>query len=436
MKVTKKEGSNYIITVVSLPKKQPIPGLDNLVSVSVFGDDCLIPKDSPESPLYLFIPAGTELSPQFMSHNNLYTDKALNRNQNKKGYIKDNRHVRSLKLRGVISTGLLLPIYALDYLKDFDLNELKKGMEFDTIGDTVICCKYVPPYQKSQNPQNPPKKDKLAQRFDKLVDNQFRLHGDTAHLSRNTHIFDLDDVIAITSKLHGCCGNFANVLVNKDLSLGHRLLKRLGVPVQDKVYDNIYASRTVIKNRYINKEVSKGFYNEDVWGVVNKELEGKIEEGITLMGEIVGYTPENRAIQKGYDYGCGPGEHKFFVYRITYTKPNGQVIEFSWQMIKEYCKKYDILHVPAYFHGTIKEFFDTYALELDRPDWADRWFNHLSISYNMEKPCELCLNNVPAEGLVVRKDGMPNFSAFKLKAKSFILGENELLDKGDAGMDN
>lgn len=435
MKLTKKEGSNYTMTLIELPRKQEIPGLDNLVSVNVFGNDCLVQKDSPESPLYIFIPAGTKLSEEFMHNNNLFTNKDLNKDREKKGYIKDNCHVRALKLKGVISTGLVMPIYALSYL-DFDFASAKKGDEFDTVDGKMVCSKYESVRQRSQNNNsNGSKKDKLAVRFDKLVPNQFRLHGDTAHLGRNTHVFDIDDVIVITNKLHGCCGNFANVLINKELKFSERMLKRLGFNVVDKEYDNIFASRTVIKNRYINKDVTPGFYNEDLWGVVNKELQGKIEEGITLMGEIVGYTPNGAAIQKGYDYGCGPREHKFFVYRITYTKPSGEVIEFSWQMVKEYCRKYDLMHVPVYFHGTINEFFLTYNLEADRPDWADRWYNHLSISYNMEKPCEVCLNNVPAEGLVVRRDGLNSFNAFKLKAKAFTLKENESVDKGEEGLE-
>lgn len=436
MKLTKKEGSNYTMTVIELPGKREIPGLDNLVSVNVFGNDCLIGKESPKTPLYLFIPAGTQLSTTFMSYNNLYTDSALNKDTTKKGYIKDNCHVRSLKLKGVISTGLVMPIFSLACFTNVDVVEFKKGDEFDTIDGEVVCNKYETQAQKIANTRESNKpKDKLAARFDRLVPNQFRLHGDTAHLAKNLHLFSIDDVIVITNKLHGCCANFANVLVHKELPFIHRMAKRLGLPIIDKEYGNIYASRTVIKNRYINKTVTKGFYEEDIWGIVNKEIAHSLEEGITLMGEIVGYTSGNRAIQKGYDYGCGTGEHKFFVYRITYTKPSGEVIEFSFDMIREYCRMYGLLHVPLFFHGTVREFLTTFNIDRVRDNWSQEWYDKLSQSYNMEKLCELCFNKVPAEGLVVRRDGKSSYYTFKLKAKSFILKENDLLDKGEVGIE-
>ena len=430
MKLTKKEGSNYTMTVVKLPKIQDVPGFDNLGMVTIFGNDCLVSKNSPESIWYLFIPAGTKLSPIFMHNNNLYTDPLLNKDHTKKGYIKDNGHVRAVKMKGVISTGLVMPAMALEYM-DIDTSLLENNQSFDTVNGIQVCSKFESNVRTHNQSSSGNSNKDPSKKFDRLVPNQFRLHGDTAHLGRNTHVFDIDDVIVITNKLHGCCGIFSNVLVKKPLSFAERLLKKIGFSITDVMYDNVYSSRNVIKNRYINKDVTIGYYEEDVWGVVNESLKDKIEEGITLMGEIVGYTPKGQAIQKGYGYGCKSGENKFYVFRITYTKPSGDVIEFTWQMIKEYCKKYELLHVPAYFHGSLNEFFLTYDIEADRPDWADRWYNHLTISYNMEKPCELCLNNVPAEGLVVRRDGLNNFSSFKLKSKSFTLKENEMIEKGE-----
>lgn len=59
MKLTIREDStNYAATVVNLPVKQKVEGLDNLVKVTIFGNDCLITKDSDESILYLFFPSG------------------------------------------------------------------------------------------------------------------------------------------------------------------------------------------------------------------------------------------------------------------------------------------------------------------------------------------------------------------------------------------
>ena len=191
----------------------------------------------------------------------------------------------------------------------------------------------------------------------------------------------------------------------------------------------MYSSRTVVKNQYINTDVTPGFYGEDIWAIVNKELNGKIEQGITLYGEIVGYLPSGKMIQKAYDYGCKDGEHKFVVYRITYTKPDGNVIEFSWQQIKDYCKKYSIETVKELYYDTTPPLlrFENRLQSLD--DWGQRWFNQL-VSYYLEKDCKHCINKVKAEGIVVRRDGLETYSAYKLKSKAFLLQESKELDLG------
>lgn len=235
--------------------------------------------------------------------------------------------------------------------------------------------------------------------------------------------------------IHNTSAVFSNVLVNKELNLKEKIAKWFGVKIVDKVYDNLYSSRSVIKNQYINKDQNGGYYGEDIWAIVNKELEGKIEQGVTLYGEIVGHLPSGRAIQKGYDYGCNPlvaqnamdagtrfevGDHcKFLVYRITYTKPDGSVIEYSWQQIKEYCKKYSIEHVIEIYHGKAEK----WGLGID-PEYA---LGYLSTTF-LEKKCEHCKNDVPSEGIVIRLDGMPTYSAYKLKSKLFLLYESKLLD--------
>lgn len=54
----------------------------------------------------------------------------------------------------------------------------------------------------------------------------------------------------------------------------------------------------------------------------------------------------------------------------------------------------------------------------------------------MEKDCLECNNKIPAEGLVVRKDGQTTFSAYKLKSKLFLLGEAKELDKEEINIED
>ena len=55
-------------------------------------------------------------------------------------------------------------------------------------------------------------------------------------------------------------------LLKKELSWRGKLAQFLGIDVVTTAYDNLYSSRSVIKNQYINKEATAGYYNEDIWG--------------------------------------------------------------------------------------------------------------------------------------------------------------------------
>lgn len=414
MKLSIKEGSeNYACSVIKLPVKQKVEGLDNLVRVSVFGNDCLVGKESAEDVLYLFFPAECAISKDFLSNNNLYRESTLNKDKSKKGFFEPSGRVKSLKFKGVISTGFVIPVESLRSLGDF---KLKLGDEFTSINDHNLCWKYRPVHQQAATTKES-RFNKKLKRFDKLVPNQFRFHESTAHLAKNLHLFKENDIIVITDKWHGTSAVFSNVLVNKELTWGERVTKWLGISIVDKTYDNLYSSRSVLKNQYINKEQGGGYYGEDIWAVVNKELVGKIEQGITLYGEIVGYLQSGKEIQKGYDYGC-TGTHKFVVYRITYTKPDGSVIEFSWQQIKDYCLKYQLNTVPELYFGICGMTNQDEFLKLLVEDY-------------LEKKCAYCRNDVWAEGIVVRIDGKQSYSAFKLKSKNFLEAETKLLDKGE-----
>lgn len=437
MKLSILKGSeNYTCTVVKLPPKQVVQGLDKLVKVTVFGNDVLTQKDTDENQLYLFFPAECAINAEYLSKNNEFRENTLNRDQSKKGYFEENGRVKAIKFKGIISTGYLAPLDTL--LPLCDIKGFKEGDEFTTIHNGSVtndlCKKYVVKHNHpGGNGGGGSKHDKKLKRFNKLVPNQFRFHNDTAQLARNLHLFEPDQIIIITDKWHGTSAVFSNVLIKKELTLIEKFLKWAGVDILTTRYDRLYSSRSVIKNQYINKEVGPGYYgNEDIWGMVNKELEDKIDIGITLYGEIVGYLPSGKEIQKDYDYGCDIRGHKFLVYRITYTKPNGEVIEFSWQQIVEYCRKHSIEHVKELYFGKLAN-LPNFSGQIGQ-HYHEQLLIDLSTQY-LEKDCTHCKNKVPAEGICVRIDGKPTYSTFKLKSKRFLERETKQLDKGEVDIE-
>ncbi len=422
---TREDSTNYACTIVKLPPKQKVEGLDKLCKVTVFGNDILTQKDSDEGQLYLFFPAECRISSEYLRMNDEFRDETLNSCKDSKGYFEPTGRVKSVKFKGVISTGYMAPVSTLVAI-NIKWKELKEGDEFTDINDVNICKKYKIVHQQGATSKES-RFNKKLKRFDKLISNQFRFHVDTSQLAKNLHLFHPEDIIVITDKWHGTSAIFSNVLINKELNWKEKIAKFFGISVIDKVYDNLYSSRSVIKNQYINKEATAGYYNEDIWKVVHNEIKDKIEQGISIYGEIVGYLASGKMIQKDYDYGCAEKEHKFLVYRITYTSPSGNVVEFSWNMIKNYCKKWDLEHVKEIFHGKIQEclLLDFFNIEKGFEIGLFEW---LQESHSTGK-CKYCINSVPKEGIVCRIDGKDTYSAYKLKSGEFLLKESKQLDE-------
>jgi len=424
MKMTIREDSvNYACQVIKLPTKQKVEGLDNLVRVTVFGNDCLIGKDSPEEELYLFFPAECSISPLFLYENNLYRHSDYNKDKTKKGFFEDTGRVKSIKFKGIISTGFVIPVSSLDNVVSVSFSSA--GEEFTDIDGINICKKYKIVRLQGNGDSKESRHNKKLKAFDKLIPNQFRFHNDTSHFAKNVHHFKPNDLIVITDKWHGTSAVFANVLIKKKLNLKEKVAKFFGVKVVDKVYDNLYSSRSVIKNQYINESVTLGYYNEDIWATANEELKDKIEQGVTLYGEIVGYLKSGKEIQKGYAYGCEELSHKTLIYRITYTKPDGSVIEYNWNQIKEYCNKYSLEYVKELFYGKAIELAHTSEENI----FQEQLLKNLQDIY-LEKDCEYCGNGIPAEGICVRIDGLQTYSTYKLKSRRFLERETKDLDAG------
>jgi hypothetical protein len=266
------------------------------------------------------------------------------------------------------------------------------------------------------------------------------------------HAITPDMWISISSKWHGTSAVFANLLVKRELGWLERLLKRLGVKIQESEYGYIWSSRRVVKGvGGQEKENSIHYYDSDIWGLVAKEVEDRIPKGFTVYGEIVGWTPEGSPIQPGYAYGCQKGSHRLVVYRVTITNPDGKVIELSWQHKKQFCEKHGFEMVKELWFGRAAEFgreiipsLDTITLHewqvafarlvldsADSNDWQIAFSKLLENQYVGDRMCQYNNNEVPAEGVVLKVDRLDEAIALKQKSFLFLKRESEALDKGE-----
>jgi len=422
MILKKPRNENYCATIVKIKNKIPLENSDNIVHTNIFGNLVIISKDTPEDDIGLFFPLETKLSKEFLSKNNLFRKPELNENKDKKGFFDENGRIRAVKLRGNKSMGFYIPLKSLNKMFPDKQIDLKEGDEFDELFDVKICEKYIANKRNrsSTNKNKNPKKEKVS----KVVENQFKFHVDTNQLGKNIHVIDPEDYISITYKLHGTSVISSKVLCKRKLNVFEKVLKFIGVNINDTEYDNIYSSRKVIKNDDLNK-AHEHYYDIDIWGSANNTIKNSLLDGITIYGEIVGYLENGGHIQKNYDYGCKENEHRVYVYRITYTNSSGNVFEFSHNQIKEFCRINSLTMVPELYYGKAKDLFD---LDISN-HWHENFIKKLSDSY-LEKECYMCSNKVPAEGIVLRKESS-DFKAYKYKSFSFYEHETKLLDRGE-----
>jgi hypothetical protein len=204
-------------------------------------------------------------------------------------------------------------------------------------------------------------------------------HYETTQIEKSIRDIKPDDIINVTVKLHGSSGIFANVECNRELSWWEKIKKFFGYKVQLTEYGNVYSSRNQIKNRYINKNVSSGFYKKDAWEPVNNMLLPFLKEGMTVYGEIVGYVEgTDTPIQKKHDYGCQIGEWKFLPYRISTIEEGGkkrewnvsEVDEWTRNIVKEHPElSRNIIFFEILYQGKFRDLYP--ELDVDSETWYD-----------------------------------------------------------------
>jgi len=422
---------NYAGVVCKIEELKPLENCNNVQAAIIFHNQVIVDLNVKLGDIGVFFPLETQLSENFLSQNNLHRHRERNVDVTKSGFFEDNGRIRAIKFRKQVSEGFFVPLSFLTYVvSEEDLKDFNIGTYFDTINESVVCKKYTIPHKMPGFPGS--KNQKKKKIVSRLIEGQFNLHADTMQLKLNLHKISPDNIISLSNKMHGCQATFSNVLVKRQLALHEKILKFMGIRVVDTEYDVLYSSRNVCKNSILGQEYT-GFYSEDIWGIVKEELAGKIDKGISLYGEIVGYLPSGGWIQKGYHYGCAAKNHAFYVYRITFTNPDGQVYELTDSQMREYCEVHQLQVVPLYFYGYAGHF--THDVDgvnkIGIETWREQFLDCLTRSFIKNEMCPLNNKEVPEEGIVVRVEKLGKFEAFKLKNWAFQNHETQALDKGE-----
>ena len=388
---------NYAAKIIQVKDftPHPNPKCERMKCVHVDGYMISVSKDT-QPGQYIYFPVGCQIANKYLAANNLFRHNEFNANKEASpGFFEDNGRVKPIKLQGVPSEGFIMPIDSLYKWLDFIgeshevVTNLKEGTEFDSLDKHILCKKYVVNPPKTSG--NSSRQAKQPKGISKLVENQFRFHYDTVLIKKCPWVIKPNDIISITSKVHGTSG---------------------------------------------------------IWGEAHSKLSPYLTKGLTLYYEIIGWLPTGQAIQamngKAYDYGyerpiwdpttqTTPYEYgKNFgiqIYRITYTNPDGVVFEFSARQVQQWCKDKGLIPVEQLYYGYAKDLYP----ELDETEhWNENFIQKLANDkrFYMEELSPTCHNDVPHEGIVIRiENGLSE--AYKLKCFRFLGEESKSLDKGE-----
>lgn len=439
LEISKGANPNYLAKVVSLKGLQKHQNADRLQTVVIDFQTVITGLDAKEGDLYVYFPVECKINKDFLSYTNSFREKTLNKDQEQAGFFEENCRVKAMRLRGEKSCGYIVPIKVVEEFTNSNLSS-SVNVEFDTIGEIKMLEKYVvKEREKGLSNTKQGKKPKVS----RLIDGQIHLHVDTENLRKNSYKIHPNDLISVTYKTHGTSWWVSNVLVKKNLTWFEKFLKRIGVSVVDTEYDLVYGSRKVVKNKDLEDPKAKDhFFGYDLWEDVKNDIGEFIPKNFSLYGECIGYDKNGKYIQADYDYGCEQGKYKLEVYRITNTNPDGIVTELSYPQIQEFCKKVGLKASHPFYVGKARDLYKhifDFNEEVDErsniEEWRTSFVKQLEKDYN-EKNCFLCINKVPEEGIVVRKESLFNCESYKLKSFAFLEKESKDLDKGEVNIED
>lgn len=414
----------YQAYIVELKSITPHPNADRLNIAHVFGMNVIVGKDLQVGDVAAYFPSDGQLSFEFAEFNNLLRKKDEN-GKDIGGYMDPNkRNVKAIRLRGEQSDGLIIAIEKVAEFTGLKAESLMAGDTFTTLNGKEICKKYIP-YRKpiANNQAESLRRSNLQTKYP-----LFKEHGDTKHLVYNMEQFKAGDLLTVTLKLHGTSHRIANTLINEKVSLLDRIKNVFTRQKPTNKYEIISGSRRVI----LDSNARAGYYGDnsfrDEW---TQFFDGKLHKGETVYGEIVGWygDDESQTImpscdngklkdkefvkkygkQTTFSYGCDNGESDFYVYRMTMTNEDGQVVEYPTELAQIRCEQMGVKHAPVMYKMIIGDDIN----EVGFKDELLSTFTQMSEGEDLIDPRHI------REGIIVRIENREEFTAFKHKNYDF-----------------
>lgn len=176
-----------------------------------------------------------------------------------------------------------------------------------------------------------------------------------------------------------------------------------------------------------------GYYGENLWIAVAERVFPVLDKGCRVYGEIIGWTPSGKHIQKGYCYGLPQGSFDFLIYRVDVVNFDGQVFTLSHDQMLEFCEKRGLKNPETLYKGKAKDLF--VDIPVDK-NWHQNFLTRLEKEFLGKKELKNADKTLPEEGICVRVAKGFKWAVFKLKDLEFLGVETKQLDKGEVGIDD
>jgi len=376
------ENNNSVCYIARINEIKPIPGADNIEQAVIGGWNCIIQKGHYRVDDLVVVATTDAVIPQELSDA-----------MNVTNYLRKGQRVRTVKLRGVYSECLIIP---LKYAREATRHANTKWDEGEDMMDVLKIFKYEPPAvqvqlssgRKIRYHQNP----------------NFHVYYKFPNLKNVAGMFTENDLVEITRKIHGTNARYG-IVKKRRLTIWDKVKRFFGNEWIE--YEYVYGSHNVEKG-----SDSQGFYDTDVWATVAEKLDIKnklwalakeysieeIGEGIIIYGEIFG-----AGIQKNYDYGLVDMDFNGFDVKV-----NGeyQTTYDAWKIIDSWL---GLTFVPILYYG----------------DWSQEIQDKYTFNNYIEG------TKVPHEGIVIKYfTGERNKVAKVINPDYLIYGEKH--DVGDS----
>ena len=328
--------------VIGKLKLQEIPEAKTLQMGFYEGMPFAVQKDLTEDDLcIIFLPDG-QLSKEYAEANDCVARVDPNTGERAGGFFGKNRKVRSMNfMKGKIrSVGYVAKVDTLAFT-GAKLDKLKEGTYISELNGVPIVKKFV-----NEATLKAMALKKGIRREKELLG--LKMHQDTDQMYKHWDDFEPGDLVTITEKLDGTSVRFGEVYAERKLNWAQRLINKIA-PLEK------YEKKLVVgTRRTLLSDDKRGYYDDPgMYKAVAQMCEGKLHQGESIYGEIVGWLSEHSPLFKRgnvtFTYSCQPGERRFFVYAIKWTLPDGTETHLPWDQVKERAKELGLETVPEIF---------------------------------------------------------------------------------------